>query len=98
MTRNEHLLAIVAEECDEVSQRALKALRFTVSEVQPGQPLDNAQRLVDELNDLIGAVHKLADAGIIPDNWLSYAKVKAKGEKIERFLELSRSLGALTDG
>lgn len=31
MTRSEHLLAILAEECDEVGQRAMKALRFTLS-------------------------------------------------------------------
>ena len=28
MTREEHLLTIVAEECAEVAQRATKALRF----------------------------------------------------------------------
>ena len=32
MTREEHLLTIVAEECAEVAQRATKALRFGLTD------------------------------------------------------------------
>jgi hypothetical protein len=37
MTREQHLLTILAEECGEVVQRASKAIRFGLDESQPGQ-------------------------------------------------------------
>ena len=45
MTREEHLLTIVAEECNEVAQRATKALRFSLEEIEPGQEFSNRERL-----------------------------------------------------
>ena len=37
MTESENLLIILMEECDELSQRVSKALRFTLDEKQIGQ-------------------------------------------------------------
>ena len=48
MTREEHLLTIVAEECNEVAQRATKALRFSLEEIEPGQEFSNRERLFQE--------------------------------------------------
>jgi hypothetical protein len=45
MTREQHLLTILAEECGEVVQRASKAIRFGLDESQPGQLDDNKKRL-----------------------------------------------------
>jgi len=50
--RQREILTIVAEEAAEVIQRATKALRFGLDEVQPGQELSNAQRLAEEIGDL----------------------------------------------
>ena len=101
MTRTEHLLAILAEECDEVSQRAIKALRFTLNEVQPGQEYHNAIRIVHEYADLVGAFELLrAEPSFYPlfDEQSSWFRgmVEDKKEKVEKFLLLSKSLGALT--
>jgi NTP pyrophosphatase (non-canonical NTP hydrolase) len=52
MTRTEHLLSITAEECAEVAQRVTKAMRFGLTEIQPGQPFTNADRIMAEFNDL----------------------------------------------
>ena len=45
LTRQEYLLICLGEECDEVGQRVTKALRFGLSEVQHGQPLNNGDRI-----------------------------------------------------
>jgi NTP pyrophosphatase (non-canonical NTP hydrolase) len=46
------LLTILIEECAEVAQRATKLLRFGAAETQPGQPLNNVERLSEETGDL----------------------------------------------
>ena len=53
MDHTQYLLVCLAEECAEVSHRAMKALRFGLDEIQPGQTLTNRERLVEELHDLI---------------------------------------------
>ena len=52
MNRLGHLLWILAEECAEIAQRASKASRFGMDEVQPGHALTNEQRIWQEMNDL----------------------------------------------
>jgi hypothetical protein len=59
------LLTILIEECAEVQQRATKALRFGIDEVQPGQTFTNAERLAAELGDLIEMVERVKAAGLV---------------------------------
>lgn len=77
MTRDEHLLTILAEECAEVAQRCSKALRFGIDEVQPGQGLDNRRRIEKEFNDLLG-VYLMTDFDIDP------GEIRAKQEQVEK--------------
>ena len=95
MNRTEHLLVCLMEECDEVGQRCSKALRFSLSEVQPGQPLSNAERIVGELKDLITIAEMLVECGAIPDFTRSFPEVAAKAMKVEKFMELARAQGVL---
>lgn len=96
INETEHLLACLAEECAEVSQRVTKALRFGVSEVQPGQALTNAERIANELTDLFGVVEMLAERGVL--RVISGDAVLAKKRKVEHFIEYARQIGALTLG
>lgn len=59
------LLTILAEECAEVAQRATKALRFGLDEVQKGQHFDNAYRLSQEIGDFYCVVHKMMEAKMV---------------------------------
>ena len=59
MDYEQYLLGKLAEECAEVGQRALKTAQFGMDEVQPGQALDNAERLHAELDDLMAIVELL---------------------------------------
>ena len=67
MTPTENLLTILAEECNETAQRVSKAIRFTLEEVQPGQELTNAQRIVYEFNDLVAVMEILQSHGVFEE-------------------------------
>ncbi len=84
----DHVLTILAEEAVEVAQRATKAIRFGLEEIQPGQADDNKRRLERELADL------LAVAGLLGLEVREEDKA-AKLRKVEGFMAYSRSKGKL---
>lgn len=78
------LLTILAEECCEVGQRVSKALRFGLMEIQPGQPLSNAERISEELGDLLATAEEMNDM----IDWQIVENSKAaKREKLARYLQ-----------
>lgn len=95
MNHDEHLLTCLAEECAEVAQRVSKALRFGLTEVQPGQPLNNAERIAEEIKDLLSVAAILERHGILADFLPMAGEIAAKEEKIERFMSISREQGVL---
>lgn len=100
MTRTEHLLTILAEECCEVAQRATKALRFGLDEIQPGQELSNAARINGELLDLFAVCEMLGSSGIKCGNFFHSKEVdaiRAKKSKVEDFLAYSSECGTLDE-
>lgn len=94
-SENEYYLLRMAEECCEVGQRALKALAFGIDEVQPGQPHDNAARIVDEFHDLFAVAAILQERGVIKDITPSHDRIEAKRAKIEKFMAISVAQGTL---
>jgi hypothetical protein len=100
MTRIEHLMICLMEECAEVSQRASKSLRFGVNEIQPGQAETNAQRLAGEMVDLMTVYSMLVKDGVLPSLGIltgeSAAASRAKRDKVEKFLLYSAECGTLT--
>ena len=103
MNRLEHLLTIGAEECAEVAQRISKALRFGLEEVQPGQLLDNAERIREEFTDLCATLQMIEEEAEVvllpplvkdPD---AEAERNDKRAKVERFLLLSHRCGRLVE-
>ena len=96
LTRQEYLLICLAEECDEVGQRVSKALRFGLSEVQPGQPLNNGARILEEIHDLLSVLAILQREGVLPSPPLfPDDTIAAKLAKIEKFMAISREQGIL---
>ena len=94
MNRPEHLLICLAEECSEVSQRVSKALRFGLSEVQPGQELNNAQRIELEANDLISVLEILEDEGVIRLRGSEEVRERKKA-KLAKFMDYAKECGSL---
>lgn len=94
MTRTEHMLTIFAEECLEAAHRTTKALRFGLEEIQGGQSLTNAERLQEEMADVIGSYYELVRAGLV--HAPKAEQVAGKRNKIAKYLEYSRACGTLT--
>lgn len=94
MNETEHLLTILFQECAEVQQRVSKALRFGLPEVQPGQDKTNAERIIEELNDLYAVVVMLERAGALPPS-ADPAAIAAKEEKVLRYMAHARECGVL---
>lgn len=96
MTRQEHLLVILMEECAEVAQRASKALRFGLFEVQPGQELTNRDRICQEFADLTAAMNMLEnECGIGMEFDRFDNLVNRKIAQVEKFLKYSSEVGTL---
>lgn len=85
------------EECDELSQRCSKALRFGLKEIQPGQKLDNGERIEEEFKDLIVAVSEMCTTAEIKLKNISKTEAKARIVRINRYLAYSKKLGILKD-
>lgn len=99
MTRNEHVLWIVAEESAEIGQRASKAARFGMDEIQPEQNLNNRGRLWYEFADLCGALELLNEGCVIEEVVRSLRpQIDAKKIKVEHFLKYSAECGTLDEG
>lgn len=97
MTRLEHLMTILSEECAELIQATSKALRFGLEEgrdIAAQEYGNNVQRMRAELNDLIAMVEMLEDEGLnlSPD----YTMRANKKVKVEHYLSYSKECGTLT--
>lgn len=97
MNSTEHVLACLSEECSEISEqcsrvsvRISKALRFGLSEIQPGQLLSNMERIAVELADLQAVAEVLQELGVITP-----AQKDAKKAKLREFMEYAEVIGAL---
>lgn len=98
MTQIQYLLITLMEECDEVSQRCSKALRFGLHEIQPEQPLDNETRIMEEICDFRGVVRYLQELGVfhklLDMQWVN-ARARAKIEKLVKYMEYSKQRGII---
>lgn len=93
MNTTEYLLSCLIEECAEVIQRATKAQRFGLNEIQPEQSLTNEARLRIEVADVFATVLLLADEGVNLEPLDEM--IRAKKIKVEKFMSYSRELGVL---
>lgn len=95
MNRLDHLLWNVAEECAETAQRASKTARFSLSEVQPGQSFNNADRLFHEYADLVAVMEMLVEEGYmnVPADFKE--RVAAKKVRFDKYLKRSAESGTL---
>ncbi len=91
MTRDDHLLVLLIEECAEIQHRASKALRFGLSEMQRNQERTNAERLGEEIDDLTAVLQLVRGANLVPP--ASSERIGKKLVKIENYAAYSKILG-----
>jgi len=94
MTEEQYLLVKLAEECVETAQRATKALTFGLNEVQEGQELTNAERIVYEFNDILAIMIELKRLGIIKE-YINEDMILLKRKKLDKYMDYSRKLGII---
>lgn len=97
MDREQYLLTIASEECNEVGQRCSKAIRFGLKEVQQGHDLNNAERIVHEFNDLVAVIQVLAEEGYIDKEFINNQLIEKKKENIEKWYMYAKSQGTITE-
>lgn len=93
MTREQLLLVQAGEECNEIGKRCAKAVRFGLDQIQPEQIQTNRERIMDEYVDLIAVMDQLG----FTLSQVFDEQVQRKQDKVEKYLELSRAQGVLTE-
>lgn len=97
MNRAEHLLVILAEEAAEVAKEAAKCLRFGPDETYAAKGITNAERVVDELIDLLALVEMLQDEKILRQSIFCADRIDAKKRKVEAHLAYSKQCGTFQE-
>jgi hypothetical protein len=80
------LLTILIEECAEVQQRATKALRFGLSEIQPGQLFTNKFRLGGEVGDLLEVIDRCLKAEVLRQTSIEEGRVH-KRKQLDKYMQ-----------
>ena len=94
MTREEHLLVTLSEECSEVAKEACKALRFGLDDKEPGQDKTNRDKIAAEFNDLFAVILMLEDEGVFKgEKIVTPDTITKKQQKVEKYLKYSKSVG-----
>jgi len=97
MTTEQMLLTQLMEECNEVSQRCSKAIRFGLNEIQVGQEETNLKRIISELQDLVAVSNMIFTGNGEETLYTSLDEdlFHLKEEKVKKYLSYSHSLGIL---
>jgi len=90
MTKQDHLLTVLIEECSEVQKIACKALRFGLDDANPASKITNLDDLTHEINDLLAVIKLLK----IPEIAEKQAR---KHAKVAYWLEYSKERGRLRE-
>ena len=95
MTKTEHLLTCLIEECAEIQKAAAKALRFGLDDHHPDVPTTtNADEIAQEYIDMLAIVEMLREENIIP-TLESRALVQTKKDKVTRYMAYAQARGVL---
>jgi hypothetical protein len=88
MNQNEYLLTQLASEAAEVAHIVTKMLQFGGSEAMPGQPYTNAQRVTQEILDLMGVLSMVVDEGLLnmPEGLAFDDIIERKRVKVRKYM------------
>ena len=96
MNRQEHLLAILKEECAELIQAASKTSRFSINS-NYDNGVNNAEQMQKEFNDVLAMAEMVNDSyGEILFS-TDFEMIKAKKQRVEKYLLYSKECGTLLE-
>jgi len=98
-TQDYYLLKII-EEASEVQQIVSKCMRFGLEDYHPKREnISNVELLIDEILDLYAVLEICVEEEILPEkiNLDVEKAIKEKKEKIQKYLQVSKDLGMITD-
>ena len=98
MNTQEHLLQILAEECNELAVEISKAQRFGLEHRKTFDDIVNSEKIVYEFNDLLATFKLLEEYGVIHNNDdVMKKQIIDKIKKVKHHMEYSKKLGKLED-
>lgn len=89
MTKEDHLLLCLSEECVEASKVIHKILRFGLTDINPKFNLTNLEELRLELNDILALIDNLQWIGTLPRNIRDEELINLKKTKLTKMMEYS---------
>ncbi len=103
MNETEYLIIRLSEECLEVAKECHKAVQYGIDDRPTKNPYGpmvtdgptTREKIVAELNDVMGLVEMLIIRGIIPDNWSDPLKQMIKRDKVCDYMDYAERVGSL---
>jgi len=100
VTREEHLLTIIAEECTEIAKYATKSLRFGLHDCGPHVADTNARLMCLECADLQAVLEMLRDSNSLFEltaRSIDMKEAMTAKKVVEAMLRISAERGRLTE-
>ena len=94
LTRQQHLLIKLMEECSEVIQASSKVLLFGKEDQHPDLFQNNEERLHEELNDLYGLIQMLAEEGFLTHT--CNVRIERRIAKTEHYIDYAKERGLVS--
>jgi NTP pyrophosphatase (non-canonical NTP hydrolase) len=98
MTKTEHLLTCLIEECAEVQKEATKALRFGLDDKWGGEKT-TVEKLSHEMYDLLAVYEMLVTGRVIPaiSSQEVAEKIVAKHKRVLKYMDYARERGTIIE-
>jgi len=99
MTKTQHLLLKLTEECAEVQKEVCKALEFGLNSTNPETQEVNRLAIAKELNDLLAVVEMLSKDSDVLNTSVIYSDeaMQVKKDKVNRYMRFAKEIGELDE-
>jgi len=97
MTRLQHLLIKLAEECNELSKAAQKSALFGLDKGHPNGTTSNEDDMQREFNDILALISMLKDDNYLEKIHENKKLIEIKKEKVEFYIKYAMDIGSINE-